>query len=66
MQARSSSLVDKGLMPLRDFLRLEAAGGLLLVAVFFFLIGMELKREVVETPPSTPAPQIAVAASASR
>jgi NhaA family Na+:H+ antiporter len=101
MQSRSSSPVDRVLKPLQDFLRLEAAGGLLLMmvtvlalavahsplsehykalldlpleirvgsfeiakplllwindglmAVFFFLVGMELKREVVEGQLST-------------
>ena len=96
MQTRTPSPVDNVLKPLHDFLRLEAAGGLVLMvaavlamvvanspladyyaalldipleirigtfgiakplllwindglmAVFFFLVGMELKREVVE------------------
>ena len=96
LMTNAESLADKVLKPLQDFLRLEAAGGLLLVgtatlallvanspldryyaallelpleirigtfgiakplllwvndglmAVFFFLVGMELKREVLE------------------
>ncbi len=102
MQPNSSSPVDKVLKPFQDFLRLEAAGGLILMAatvlalvvansplapgyksfldlqleirigafgiakplllwindglmaVFFFLVGMELKREVVEGHLSSP------------
>ena len=102
MQTRSSSPVNKVLKPLQEFLRLEAAGGLILMmatvlalvvansplsvhykalldlplevrigtfgiakplllwindglmAVFFFLVGMELKREVVEGHLSSP------------
>lgn len=33
MQTHSSSLIDKALKPLHDFLHLEAAGGLLLMMV---------------------------------
>lgn len=102
MDIRNASPLDKLLKPLHDFLRLEAAGGLLLMmvtvlalivansplaaayqalldlpfevrigtagiakplllwindglmAVFFFLVGMELKREVIEGHLSSP------------
>lgn len=40
--------MEKTISHIQDFLKLKASAGLILMVIFFFLVGFEIKREILK------------------